>query len=121
MIRITAVLESVSSPAATASVRSVAVARAWVGADVCEAVVLERKLCVPVDDGHPACVAGLGDSAGAFETTSVSSNVTKVLDILEEMQKDKSIPRALKQDLAWLIGMVMNSVHAILTKHRRFH
>ena len=40
------------------------------------------------------------------KNTSVSSNVTKALDVLEELQKDKIVPRSLKQDLAWVISLV---------------
>ena len=37
---------------------------------------------------------------------SVSSNVTKVLDILEEIQGEKFVSRNEKQDLAWIIDLV---------------
>ncbi len=38
----------------------------------------------------------------------VSSNVPRVLDLLEEIRKDQSISRTTKQDLAWIVDLIQN-------------
>ena len=42
------------------------------------------------------------------QNQSVSSNVTRVLDLLEEISKEKTVTRLNKQDLSWIIGQIQS-------------
>ena len=42
------------------------------------------------------------------QNQSVSSNVTKVLDLLEEISKEKTVTRTNKNDLSWIIGQIQS-------------